>query len=83
MKKYFTILLLLISISAFAQDYLKVKNKFTGKSFRFNTNYSVYLRAEEDTAMYSGWKIEHIKDSSLILSSLCELWREIFFSENH
>ncbi len=81
MKKYITVVFLFLSLSSFAQDHLIVKNRFNNTSFRFNTNYLVYLSSEEDTAMYSGWKIEHITDSSLILSSPRRYYEKDYFQE--
>ena len=69
MKNYCILLLIFISCSVQAQHSLQVRNRSTNETHRFNTNYEVYMKLLNDTAMYSGWRIEQIKDSSMVISS--------------
>lgn len=81
MKHYFILLLLFSAIAVQAQYSLQVRNRATNETHRFNTSYEVYLKVLNDTAMYSGWKIEQIKDSSMVISSPRHYYDELNFQK--
>ncbi len=81
MKTYCIVLLIFISCSVQAQHSLLVRNRSTNETHRFNTNYEVYMKLLNDTAMYSGWRIEQIKDSSMVISSPRYYYGEMNFQK--